>query len=85
LKLIGSGGFSKVILVRKINSGMLYALKVIRKELVKNSYMRVYNERDMMLLVDSSHVVKLHWTFQTKSELCFVMDYCPGGELFYYM
>jgi serine/threonine protein kinase len=38
-----------------------------------------------MLLIDSPHVVKLHWTFQSKSELCFVMDYCPGGELFYHM
>jgi serum/glucocorticoid-regulated kinase 2 len=85
LKVIGTGGFSKVILARKIDSGRLYALKVIKKELVQTRYMRVQSERDMMLLIDSPHVVKLNWAFQTQSELCIVMDYHPGGELFYHM
>ncbi|CAM9495361.1 unnamed protein product, partial [Heterosigma akashiwo] len=30
-------------------------------------------------------VVALHFAFQTKDKLYFVLDYCPGGELFFHL
>ena len=30
-------------------------------------------------------IVSLHWAFQTKSKLYFVLDYCSGGELFFHL
>ena len=35
LKVIGRGGFSKVFLVRKKDSGLLFAMKVMEKEFVR--------------------------------------------------
>lgn len=34
LKVIGKGGFSKVFLVRKKDSGLLFAMKVMEKSFV---------------------------------------------------
>ena len=34
LKVIGRGGFSKVFLVRKKDSGLLFAMKVMQKSFV---------------------------------------------------
>ena len=36
LKVIGRGGFSKVVLARKKDSGELYAIKIMSKSTVKN-------------------------------------------------
>lgn len=30
-------------------------------------------------------VVHLHYAFQTSQKLYFVLDYCPGGELFFHL
>ena len=38
-----------------------------------------------MSSLDSPYLVKLHWAFQTRADLYFVMDYCSGGELFYHL
>ena len=27
----------------------------------------------------------MHWAFQTGDKLHFVLDYCPGGELFFHL
>lgn len=31
------------------------------------------------------YIVNLHYAFQTKDKLYFILDYCPGGELFYHL
>ena len=33
----------------------------------------------------SPYIVRLKETFQTRTSLCFILEYCPGGELFYYL
>ena len=30
-------------------------------------------------------IVSLHYAFQTKTKLYLVLDYCPGGELFFHL
>ena len=36
IKVIGRGGFSKVVLARKIDTGRLYAIKILKKDQLVN-------------------------------------------------
>jgi len=38
-----------------------------------------------MEMVDSPFIVKIHFAFQTPEKLYFVMDYLPGGEMYYHL
>lgn len=35
--------------------------------------------------VSHPFILKLKYTFQTEQKLFFVLDYCPGGDLFFYI
>lgn len=83
LKVIGRGGFSRVVLCRKRDTGMLYAMKIVAKSTAKRH--RVLAEKDIMTRLDHPRILKLHWAFQTQSELFFVLEVCPCGELFTHM
>ena len=95
LKVIGKGGFSKVFLVRKKDTGLLFAMKVMQKSFVMTDgkFKQVMSERTIMESLNHPFIVKLHWAFQSvilaltlqRDELNFVMDLCAGGELFYYL
>lgn len=63
LKVIGRGGFSKVVLARKKDSGELYAIKIMSKSTVKNKTQRVLAERNIMAGLDCPYMLKLHWAF----------------------
>jgi len=36
IKVVGRGGFSRVVLVRKKDTGRLYAIKILRKDRLTN-------------------------------------------------
>mmetsp|Transcript_33091 Transcript_33091/g.32475 ORF Transcript_33091/g.32475 Transcript_33091/m.32475 type:complete len:126 (+) Transcript_33091:305-682(+) len=77
LKVIGSGGYSNVVLARKKDTGKLYAIKIIKKDSTfLKTNKRVYlAEVDIMKkLTDMPYIVGLHYTFQTENELYFAMD-----------
>ena len=80
---IGTGAFGEVWLVRKIDTNMLYAMKILRKsEVIKrNQVAHVKAERDYLAEADNEWVVKLYYSFQDEKFLYFVMDYIPGGDL----
>lgn len=88
LKVIGSGGYSNVVLARKKDSGRLYAIKIIKKDgtYLKTSKSVYLTEANIMKkLTGLPFIVGLHYTFQTESELYFVMEPCIGGTLFHFM
>lgn len=80
---IGTGAFGEVWLVRKIDTNMLYAMKILRKTevLKRNQVAHVKAERDILAEADNEWVVKLYYSFQDDKFLYFVMDYIPGGDL----
>lgn len=80
---IGTGAFGEVWLVRKIDTNMLYAMKILRKSevLKRNQVAHVKAERDILAEADNEWVVKLYYSFQDEKFLYFVMDYIPGGDL----
>lgn len=83
IKVIGAGGMGRVLLVRHRRDGKLYAMKVMSKKSVKEKDMaaRVLAERDVLGGTCHHALVQLYWAFQTKDNLYYVMEYCPGGEL----
>ena len=86
-KLLGKGSFGKVMLVRKKDSGGIYAMKVIKKGLIER-YKHVAHtqtEREILGELDHPFLVKLRYAFQTKSKLYMVMDFVNGGELFFHL
>lgn len=80
---LGKGSFGEVYLVEKIDSGDLFALKVLRKDKVlgNNLVRYAFTERNILSLINHPYIVRLNFAFQTPEKLAFVMEYCPGGDL----
>ncbi|CAI2386894.1 unnamed protein product [Moneuplotes crassus] len=86
LKVIGCGGYANVVLARKKDSGRLYAIKIIKKDhLYVSTRKSVYTSEAEILkrLSGSQFIVGLNYTFQTETEIYFVMEPCIGGTLFH--
>ncbi|TMW58912.1 hypothetical protein Poli38472_007057 [Pythium oligandrum] len=87
VKVIGKGSFGKVLLVKKRDNGMIYAMKVLRKENIikRNQVEHTRTERHVLGYVRHPFIVGLNYAFQTDEKLYFVLDYCAGGELFFHL
>eukprot|EP00588_Corethron_pennatum_P008374 CAMPEP_0194290680 /NCGR_PEP_ID=MMETSP0169-20130528/41813_1 /TAXON_ID=218684 /ORGANISM="Corethron pennatum, Strain L29A3" /LENGTH=628 /DNA_ID=CAMNT_0039038347 /DNA_START=567 /DNA_END=2453 /DNA_ORIENTATION=- len=90
LRVLGKGSFGKVLLVQKKHgrdiSG-LFAMKVLKKaHLVRRKQIgRTQTERRVLAVADHPFIMRLHYAFQTDEKLFLVLDYCPGGELFFHL
>eukprot|EP00455_Lapot_gusevi_P020628 TRINITY_DN21838_c0_g2_i1.p1 TRINITY_DN21838_c0_g2~~TRINITY_DN21838_c0_g2_i1.p1 ORF type:complete len:418 (+),score=72.88 TRINITY_DN21838_c0_g2_i1:49-1302(+) len=87
LKVIGKGSFGKVLQVRKIDTGEIFAMKVLKKENIikRNQVEHTKTERNVLEYVRHPFIVALRYAFQTRNKLYFVLDYCAGGELFFHL
>lgn len=87
IKVIGKGSYGKVLLVKKNDEDSIYAMKVLKKKAMikKNQVEHIKAERKIMELIDFPFIIKLKYAFQNPSKLYLVMDYCPGGELFFHI
>ena len=74
-------------MVKKKDSGTHYALKILKKEEIirKKQYDHTMAERRILQSVDFPFIVKMDYAFQTAEKLHFCLEYCPGGELFFYL
>jgi len=83
IKVIGKGAFGEVRLVQKIDTGHVYAMKVLRKvDMVeKEQIAHVRAERDVLVEADHQWVVKMFFSFQDPVNLYLVMEFLPGGDL----
>uniref|UniRef100_A0A7S0ZD54 non-specific serine/threonine protein kinase n=1 Tax=Timspurckia oligopyrenoides TaxID=708627 RepID=A0A7S0ZD54_9RHOD len=84
LKLLGRGAVGQVYLVMLKENKKLYAMKVLTKEEMvrRNRVKRVITEREILATVNHPFIVTMYASFQTPSRLCFVMEFCEGGEFF---
>jgi len=88
VKVIGKGSFGKVILSKHKSDGKVYAVKVLQKAhiLKRNEAKHIMSERNVLLNgVKHPFLVGLHFSFQTKDKLYFVLTYVNGGELFFHL
>lgn len=84
IKNIGVGGFSKVFLVRRNDTGQFSALKFVsKKDLKKNSKEEyAFNEKKLLTKLNHKFINKFVYSFQTQNYLCFGLEYCHGGCLY---
>ncbi|GMI04854.1 hypothetical protein TrLO_g15116 [Triparma laevis f. longispina] len=87
IKVIGKGSFGKVTLVEHNATGRMFAMKVLKKaNVVKRKQVEhTRTERRVLGSINHPFIVHLHFAFQTDAKLFFVLDYCPGGELFFHL
>jgi len=87
LKLLGYGTYGRVFLARKKNNGKLYAIKVLDKKNIKKNRQTELTklERNILKNNKSPFLIKLYYAFQTPTKLFLVIEYCPGGELYFYL
>jgi len=85
LKVLGKGGFGKVMLVRKKNSTDIYAMKVLKKEAVirRNQVQHTKTETHILKQIRHPFLTRMFFAFQNEGKLYMVLNYLPGGELFY--
>lgn len=67
IKLIGKGGFSRVVEVRKKDSGSLYAAKIMSKSFLlrERKVAQVLTELNVMIKCHHPFIMPLHWAFQS--------------------
>ena len=84
LRTLGEGAFGRVRLVKHKKTNALYALKYLAKQNVidNGSQEHVQNEMTIMMMIDSTFVLKLYNTMQDKRYLYFLVELVRGGELF---
>ena len=82
--LLGCGGFGAVSLEQHTATGKCYAMKQLSKGYILKTKMQksVMSEKRILMLCDSSFVIKLYATFKTKDSLYFLLEPAMGGELY---
>nr|AML78420.1 putative LOV domain-containing protein [Aextoxicon punctatum] len=84
IKPLGSGDTGSVHLVELCGTGEYFAMKAMDKGVMlnRNKVHRACAEREILDLLDHPFLPALYASFQTKTHICLITDYCPGGELF---
>ncbi|ELR19976.1 protein kinase domain containing protein [Acanthamoeba castellanii str. Neff] len=85
IKPIAKGGYSRVYLARKIKTGDLFAVKVLKKSFIagKNAVPHILAEKKILeASVSSPFIVKMYYAFQTPRHLFLVMEFLPGGDCY---
>ncbi|XP_061399557.1 RAC serine/threonine-protein kinase [Musca vetustissima] len=87
LKVLGKGTYGKVILCREKATAKLYAIKILKKEVIiqKDEVAHTITESRVLQTTNHPFLISLKYSFQTNDRLCFVMQYVNGGELFFHL
>ena len=87
MKVLGTGTYGKVMLVRHKKTEKLYAMKVLKKAMIreKKQVEHTKTERRVLERIKHPFIVRMKYAFADREKLYFVLDYCHGGELFFYL
>lgn len=83
IKPLGNGDMGTVFLVVQRETNEPFALKVMKKEVLrvrKNTH-RADNEREILSKIDHPFLPKLHFHFENDKHNFLALDYCHGGDL----
>eukprot|EP00656_Telonema_subtile_P036832 TRINITY_DN4089_c0_g1_i4.p1 TRINITY_DN4089_c0_g1~~TRINITY_DN4089_c0_g1_i4.p1 ORF type:complete len:364 (+),score=58.22 TRINITY_DN4089_c0_g1_i4:278-1369(+) len=84
---VGTGTFGIVRLCSLKDVDRPFSMKILSKaQLLRlNQEVHIMSERKILGRVQHPFIVNLHRTFQTKSYLYMLMEFVPGGEVFYHL
>ncbi len=87
LCVIGRGSFGKVMKVMHKKDKKIYAMKILKKDVIIKESMVAHTLSEKKILQEMNHpfIVSLKYAFQTDSKLYLVLDFLAGGELFYHL
>lgn len=87
LKVLGRGTFGKVSLVKKRDTGEMFAMKQLRKDalLEKGQVEHTRTEKMIMQHINHPFMCNLMFAFTTTDRIYFVMQFMRGGELFFHL
>ena len=81
IKEIGSGGFSRCLLVKNKITKSSYACKELQKKSVSD-YEGLMREVNLMIKLDHPNIIKLYEYYENEKSIYLIMELCTGGELF---
>ncbi|XP_055975068.1 NUAK family SNF1-like kinase 2 [Sorex fumeus] len=86
LETLGKGTYGKVKKARE-SSGRLVAIKLIRKDRIKDEQdlLHIRREIEIMSSLNHPHIIAIHEVFENSSKIVIVMEYASRGDLYDYI